>query len=144
MAFWDASAIVPLCCHQPASGVIRRLLRDHSRIAVWWGTPVEVRSALARLTREKAISERAAGEARRRLDVLRQSWSEMLPTQRVRSLAEQVTEEYNLRALDAFQLAAALVWCNQNPRRRPFLCLDVRLAEAANQAGFSSPIRKLP
>lgn len=28
MAFWDASAIVPLCCSQPATGHGRKLLRD--------------------------------------------------------------------------------------------------------------------
>lgn len=144
MAFWDASAIVPLCCRQPASSLIRRLLRNHPRITVWWRTPVEVRSALARLTREGAISARAAAEPRKRLDLLRQSWSEMLPTQRVRSLAEKATEGYNLRAQDAFQLAAALVWCNENPRKWPFICLNVRLVQAAEQAGFSRPISKLP
>jgi hypothetical protein len=41
-----------------------------------------------------------------------------------------------LRALDSFQLAAALVWCKEMPRGRQFVCCDVRLAEAATKAGF--------
>src|SRR5205085_11898054 len=52
MAFWDASAIVPLCCSQPAIGHGRKLLRDVRRMVVWWGTSVEARSAFARLVRE--------------------------------------------------------------------------------------------
>jgi len=39
--------------------------------------------------------------------------------------------------LDSFQLAAALVWCQEKPRRRPFVTADERLAKAAEKAGFS-------
>ncbi len=49
MAYWDASAIVPLCVYQPATGALGRLVRKHGRLVVWWGTTVEVRSALSRL-----------------------------------------------------------------------------------------------
>jgi hypothetical protein len=35
------------------------------------------------------------------------------------------------------QLAAALVWCNERPRRRVMVCFDERLAAAAEQAGFT-------
>jgi hypothetical protein len=34
-------------------------------------------------------------------------------------------------------LAAALEWCDQRPRHRPFVCFDRRLAEAAFQLGFA-------
>jgi hypothetical protein len=35
------------------------------------------------------------------------------------------------------QLAASLVWCEQRPSRRSFICGDQRLAKAAESAGFS-------
>jgi hypothetical protein len=49
VAFWDASAIVPLCCSQTATSRGRKVLRELQRMVVWWGTPVEARSAFARL-----------------------------------------------------------------------------------------------
>ncbi|MGH9968895.1 MAG: hypothetical protein ACREBG_14000 [Pyrinomonadaceae bacterium] len=42
---------------------------------------------------------------------------------------------YGLRALDSYHLAAALVWCKEQPRGRLFVCCDVRLAEVATKAG---------
>ena len=108
-------------------------------MVVWWGTSVEVRSALERLDREGLMVDRGLEEARKRLGALRQSWEEILPSERLRSLAEGLTEKYPLRALDAFQLAAALAWCNERPRHRPFICLDARLSRAAEQAGFDVP-----
>lgn len=138
MAFWDSSAIVPLCIHQPASGRIRRLLAEHRRPVVWWGTPVEVRSALARLMREGTINGTALAQALRRLDTLRRSWAEMIPNERIRAMAEQLPERYDLRASDAFQLAAALAWCSGRPRGRPFITIDRRLAAAASGIGFHS------
>ena len=55
MAFWDASAIIPLCCSQPATAQGRRLQREFTRMVVWWGTPIEARSAFARLVREERL-----------------------------------------------------------------------------------------
>ncbi len=137
MAFWDTSAIVPLCVYQPANGKIRRLQAEHRRPVVWWETPVEVRSALARLVREESITNSGLAQALDRLALLRRTWLEVLPTERVRSLAENLPERYQMRAADAFQLAAALVWCNERPRRRPFVCFDRQLAANAATAGFT-------
>lgn len=105
-------------------------------MAVWWGTSVEMRSALARLAREGTVTTKAVEEAKSRLHALRRVWKEILPSDSVRELAEELAEKHRLRALDAFQLAAALAWSSEHPRDRPFICLDVRLARAAEQAGF--------
>jgi len=136
-AFWDSSAIVPLCCNQPTTQVVRQLARRHRRIVVWWATSVEALSALTRLLREGELNEVGFERAVDRLAALRRYWSEIQPTERVRSLAESVLKLYVLRASDALQLAAALVWCNEKPKRRPFICFDKQLAEAAKRAGFS-------
>ena len=136
-AFWDASAIVPLCIPQAASAVSQRLRREYREVIVWWGTPVEVQNAIARMSAKGGVNGQPA-VAMTRLAALRQSWREVLPTDQVRSLAEQLAGRHQLRAGDLFQLAAALDWCDQRPRNRPFVCFDHRLAEAANQVGFGA------
>src|SRR5215210_3048161 len=135
-AFWDTSAIVPLCCHQDASQEMRRIARRIRRVAAWWGTAVEARSAFSRLVRDGKMTARDLKQAVARLEVQRMTWIELLPSDRVREIAETLPEQYGLRALDSFQLAAALVWCKEQPRGRWFVCYDVRLAEAATKAGF--------
>lgn len=134
--FWDASAIVPLCTPLDNSGLYRRLLRQHSPV-VWWGTAVEVLSAICRLRREKLVSLPHQDAANRRLALLRKTWREVQPTSRLRDLAETCLERHELRAADSLQLAAALIWCNQKPRNRAFVCRDARLREAARREGFA-------
>lgn len=136
MSFWDASAVLPLCARQRESKTLARLARRYGHLVVWWGTPVEVHSALARLVRDGTLAEVGRTQAAQRLAVLRRSWVEVLPTERVRSLAEALPAQYDLRAGDAFQLAAAAVWCKERPRSRPFVCYDRHLALAAEQMGF--------
>lgn len=106
-------------------------------MVVWWGTTVEARSAFARLVREKALTEAERDAAIERLGPLRRSWIEIVPSERLRSLAERLPDQYSIRGADAIQLAAALIWCREQPRRRPFVCFDDRLAGAATAAGFS-------
>jgi hypothetical protein len=82
------------------------------------------------------MTARGLRQAVARLEVQREAWVEVLPSGRVREIAEGLPEQYGLRALDSFQLAAALVWCREQPRGRLFVCCDVRLADAATKAGF--------
>ena len=135
-AFWDASAIVPLCVGQAGSGFAREALRDKT-IAVWWGTPVETVSAFARLARAGELDQRHLRMARTRLAALRGMWIEVQPGEALRELAEGLIERHPLRAADALQLAAALIWSRRRPQKRSFVCLDGRLAEAAGKEGFS-------
>ena len=134
-AFWDSSAIIPLCVPQQSPGSGRQLLESFSPV-VWWGTPVEVAGAIARLLRGQLLTSRQGKAAGDRLALLREGWVEVQPTERLRALAEQLLRRHALRAADALQLAAALVWCNERPRGRAFLCRDQRLAEAARQENF--------
>jgi predicted nucleic acid-binding protein len=137
MAFWDASAIVPLCCSQPATAQGRRLRRELKRMVVWWGTPIEARSAFARLVREEQLTTDERTTAVRLLAQLRVAWDEILPTEQVRSLAEDLPGSHAVRSADAVQLAAALVWCRERPKQRPLVCFDDRLRTAAAALGFS-------
>jgi predicted nucleic acid-binding protein len=105
-------------------------------MVVWWGTPLEARSAFARLGRNGTISPDEHVAAVDLLGQLRATWDEILPTEKLRSLAEELPDAHRLRAADAAQLAAALVWCHERPRKRPFVCFDERLRTAASELGF--------
>lgn len=76
MAFWDASAIVPLCRSQAGSVRGRKLLTELRRMVVWWGTPVEARSAFARLLRDNHLTVTQHRIAVERLSQLRRAWDE--------------------------------------------------------------------
>jgi len=136
-AFWDTSALALLCAHQPATGQARRLARRCRMLTVWWATPVEARSVFLRLQREGAMDLGELADALKRLDRLRQSVAEILPTQEVRQTAESMLDKYALRAADAFQLAAAIVDCRGQARDRWFVCYDRKLRVAAEVAGFT-------
>ena len=101
------------------------------------GDPVEIRSALARLRQDKDLTDRQMREAIKKWEMLEHIVREVNPTEQVRGLARGLPQQYELRTLDAFQLAAAFAWTQGNPRRRPFICFDDRLARAAESAGFA-------
>lgn len=135
--FWDSSALVPLCVRQTATQSFRTLWRQSSRIVVWSGATVEIRSALSRLHRDKHIDAKGWQSAIARLDAMRSGWREIITSEKMRLIAEDLPDTYGLRALDSFQLAAALVWCREKPKGRLFVCDDARLSEAAQKAGFT-------
>ena len=106
-------------------------------LVVWWGSLVEVHSAICRLHRGKVISDIDKQGAVARLGLLSRAWREVLPDNQLRTLATESLDTYSLRAADGLQLAASLIWCQQQPARRNFICGDHRLADAAHAAGFS-------
>lgn len=135
-AFWDASALVPLCIREAASREAQSHLRKFAPV-VWWGSLVEVYSAICRLHREKEITDLDKGGAVARLRMLSLGWREILPSDQIRNLAMDCLDKYSLRAADSLQFAASLTWCDQRPSKRSFVCGDHRLAKAAESAGFS-------
>jgi predicted nucleic acid-binding protein len=135
-AFWDSSALVPLCIHEAGSRQAQLYLRKFDMV-VWWGSIVEVHSAICRLDREHVINETNKHGAKARLRLLSRGWREIFPDDQVRDLAVEMLDNYILRAADALQLAASLIWCQKRPSRRNFICADRRLAQAAASAGFS-------
>lgn len=136
MRFWDSSAIVPLVLDEGASQEARGLLRDDRGMVVWWGTPVEVLSALERAEREGEVPPADVDLARRALDDLSGRWNEVLPSDEVRERAGVGLLHHPLRVGDALQLGAALTWARGRPRGRGFVSLDDRLADAARREGF--------
>jgi predicted nucleic acid-binding protein len=133
--FWDTSAVVPLLVAESTSPAITELARV-STLLVWWGTSVECLSAIARREGDGTLTSEAADQARRRLNLLRESWSEVIPSEQVRENAERALLRHPLRAADALQLGAALRWAENNPRGHRFHSLDDRLTKAARREGF--------
>jgi predicted nucleic acid-binding protein len=112
-------------------------VRLYGRQVVWWATPIEAVSSLERLSRQGDLSTKDRTQAFARLNYLRERWNEIQPVDEVRDLAERLLRVHKLRAADALQLAAALVWCSNQPRGRHFIGADDRLAEAAEIEGFN-------
>jgi uncharacterized protein len=136
IAFWDSSALIRTVLPGPPDIRAQRTLHQFQPV-LWWATPVEVASALARLRREGHLTTSQASAARRRFDMLQRTCREVQPVAELRELAEDQIERYELRAADALQLAAALVWCNRRPARRHFVSGDKRLNHAAGAEGFT-------
>ncbi|GMV04076.1 MAG: hypothetical protein AMXMBFR53_03570 [Gemmatimonadota bacterium] len=136
MRFWDASAVVPLLLEQPASARSRELLGEDPDVVVWWATPVECASALARLRREGHLSEADEAAANARMAELLGGWSEMLPGDALRAQALRALRLHPLRAADALQLAAAMEWAG-TPSAGSLVTFDERLARAAGREGFT-------
>ena len=136
MRFWDTSTILPLIVREPRSDALHRLLEQDAGIVVWWTTRVECVSAISRRTREGTLSSEGEASTRGLLNDLSGSWTKVQPTARLRTLAEQALAVHSLRAADALQLAAALVWCGSQTQGYTFVCLDERLRNAATHSGF--------
>lgn len=129
-AFWDSRSLVPLCVTQGATPRADAL-RKRFAFTVWWGTPVEMRSAISRLVRIGQLSPQESLGAAQRLGLLRREWREIQPSLAVRAAAEEFLQRFPLRAADSLQLAAAWIWSEGAPQGHTFLSGDVQLLEAA-------------
>lgn len=136
MKFWDASAIIPLCLEQSHSPFLRHVTEADSHLLVWWATPVECWSAFARLRRENLLNKSEEAQARVLLAALGNEWTEIGPSRDLRELAARALSLHPIRAADALQLAAALIWAKGLTSEHEFVCLDHRLREAAQAEGF--------
>jgi predicted nucleic acid-binding protein len=134
-AFWDTSALVPLCAHQGITPRVVALYGSYG-VVVWWVTPVEIASALRRLVRMKHLTPDDWARSRRLAADLAESWRVVQPSNPLRAGAAQLVDRYDLKAADALQLAAATEWCEGFPQGQVFLTADQRLREAAVLSGF--------
>jgi len=136
MRFWDSSAITPLLVVEADSVRREQQLLGDSEMVVWFGTLVEVESSLTRRKHAAELSGESELRARRHFDELSAHWTEVTPTNEVRARAIRLLRVHQLRAADAFQLAAALIFCREQPQHLPFLTADQRLQTAASLEGF--------
>jgi uncharacterized protein len=135
--FWENSALGAILLSEPESAAFVSAFDGDEEPAIWWGTPAEAHSMLARGLREKRFTREEATSAAERLRALRRLSYEVPPSEDVRTRAMRLLSAHRLRAADALQLAAALFWCEEQPSNETFACLDTRLREAARSEGFT-------
>ena len=136
MRFWDSSAVVALLAAEEQRERVSALLADDPVMLVWWATPVECASAIARREREGSLSSAETGAALDQLQTFAAAWSEVIPSSQIRAMAQRLLRVHPLRAADALQLAAAVIASEHEPRSLDFVCLDDRLSAAASREGF--------
>lgn len=135
--FWDTSAIVPLCVEESQSETVKSILAKNTALVVWWATRVECISALMRQAREGGLSVAGEKQAREVLETLAETWIEVQPSETLRTTAERLLAVHPVRAADSFQLAAALQWCQRQPKGMSLVSFDTRLRDAAYREGFA-------
>jgi len=136
VAFWDSSALVPLCVAQPQTAKARMLYGSYGIVA-WWATQVEIMSGLTRLDRTRQIDHDRFLIGKQIAQEIVRGWLSVGSTGSIAAVACSLLEMHPLRAADAMQLAAALEWCEGKPKGNVFLTFDKRLSEAAGLAGFA-------
>jgi predicted nucleic acid-binding protein len=115
---------------------MRSLYRADGTVLAWWGSRVECESAISRLEREGRLQRRSAGKARGRLDRFAATWHEVQALDGIRDGARRLLRIHDLRAADSLQLAAAIAAAEGQPPALDLVCLDDRLAQAAEREGF--------
>lgn len=136
MKYWDSSALLPLLVEEPHSASLRSLAKSDAAIVTWWGTPVELYSAMSRRHREGHFSDAQLRELRQRFTIMLSGLDIVSPHIALRDRAIRLLGVHTLRAADILQLAAALRWSQEQPLLVDFVCLDERLRLAARGEGF--------
>jgi predicted nucleic acid-binding protein len=134
--FWDSSALVPLLLPEERSQELTTRIGNDKEPTIWWSTPLECQSAIQRRHREAPLPHGARALATDRLRALVELVDTVSPTDEVRRRAARLVAVHPLGAADALQLAAALIWCEEQPHGEWFVCLDARLRDAARSEGF--------
>ena len=137
MRFWDASALIPLMVRETQAPLAERIAAEDGDLVVWWGSSVECLQALGRRRRDGTLTSHEEDRVRDQLDLLSSTWTEIQPVATVRETAGNLALKHPLRAADAFQLAAALLWTKNSPRGFSFVSFDDRLRTAARDEGFT-------
>ena len=135
--FWDSSALLPLLVPEPQSATLAALVADDKEATIWWGTPLECHSALHRRHRELPLPAAVMTSAIERIRTVVEHADTVSPSDELRRRAARLLAVHPLRAADALQLAAALLWCEEQPHAEGFVSLDVKLRDAALKEGFT-------
>lgn len=137
MRFWDSSALVAIAVEEKATRPVRSLLREDPELMVWILSEVEISSALWRRRRAGEMTEVVRAEAQRQMDLIASNAVTVADVSAVVRRARRLLASHTIRAADAMQLAAALLACENEPNRLPFVTIDDRLADAAAREGFT-------
>lgn len=136
MRYWDASALVPLIVAEELTDRVRGWIAEDSSVVTWAWTRVELVGAVERRARTGQISVAERRSLLERFDDLAARWDEVVDVFAVRARALVLLARHDLRAADAAQLGAALLSAEDDPAGMTFVCLDERLAAAADREGL--------
>jgi uncharacterized protein len=136
MKFWDSSALVPLLIAEDSSERLVALRKADPNMVVWWGSETECLSALARREREGILTRDVVVSAECLLEDALESACVVLASSEVRHFARRLLFTHPLRAADALQLGAALLFAGNQVRKLPIVTMDKNLAECAGREGF--------
>lgn len=136
LRFWDSSALLALAAREVASEKMDILLQRDSEVAFWWGAPLACLTSLADAKRRERISGLGFDRGRAVIDHLRARSYEIQPTGEVRARAARLVSVHPLKADQALELAAALIWCKERTSGAGFVSLDSSLRLAAALEGF--------
>jgi uncharacterized protein len=134
--YWDTSALVPLVVAEAETPRMRALLGEDPQIVTWALTSVEFASAIERRARQGELNAAERRQTHARLRDLAAIWDEITAVEVVRKRALAVLARHELRAADAVQLGAALAIADETDVAIGFVCLDARLADAAEREGL--------
>jgi len=117
--------------------VVEALVTEDPDMMVWWASPGECGSAVHRLRRDGIFAPEEAAQVLGGLAAAFDAANVVQPGDEVGASALRLLAVHPLRAADALQLAAALVWAQgSRPGARDLVCLDDRLRTAATLEGF--------
>jgi predicted nucleic acid-binding protein len=136
--YWDASALVPLVIAEDETARMRSLLREDAHVVTWAWTSVELASAVERRARAGELDRAQRRAALRAFEELSSTYDEVTDVLAIRRRALSLLARHPLRAADAAQLAAALLVAPESGPSLDFVCLDERLAEAAEREGLTA------
>jgi predicted nucleic acid-binding protein len=131
--------LAPIVIREAASEQVRSWFAEDPAVVTWGWTRVELVGAVERRAREGALTRLQRREALGRIFELAESWDEVTDVVTVRSRAILLLARHRLRAADAGQLAAAALVAEEAFPGLGFICLDSRLAEAAELEGLTVP-----
>jgi predicted nucleic acid-binding protein len=112
------------------------LVADDPDMMVSWASHVECGSAVHRLRREGVFNPADAAQLLSGLAGALDAANVVQPGDELCAMALRLLGVHPLRAADALQLAAALLWSRGRPAGKDFVCLDERLRTAAILEGF--------
>jgi len=139
--YLDSSVLVKRFVHEDGSVAVRRLMRTAHHLATSSLARVEIRSAVARLVRTRAL---AAKDAARALTRMERTLAEMTIVEargRTLELAGDLVGRRPLRAYDAVHLASALRLAHESGSALTFGCADAALTDAAVAEGLRILVR---
>lgn len=136
MRYWDTSALVPLLVEEEGTDLVQAWLREDASVATWALTRLELNSAIERRFREGALTAVQRRDLLARCERFAATWGEVADVLAVRARAQPMLARNDLRAADAAQLGAASLLADGLVQSLEVVCLDRRLAAAADREGF--------